>query len=77
MHTLKTFTIPALLVAAVLLAMSGACSMHDPGPYEGGGRTTTAPLPESTSTPDTGPIDNFVPPDVAKDIGSGGDPVGN
>ena len=75
MQLTKTFAIPALIVAATLLAMSGACSMHDPGPYEGGGRSTTAPLPESTSTEDSAPpVDNFVPPDVGgnKDVTSGG-----
>ena len=58
----------------MLLAMSGACSMHDPGPYEGGGRTTTVPLPESTSTTDSAPpVDNFVPPPDTgnKDVATG------
>ena len=71
---MKAYTPAALIVALTMLAMSGACSMHDPGPYEGGGRSTTVPFPESTSTPDSGgPIDNFVPPETGgNDSSSGG-----
>jgi len=73
MQSVKTLAPTALIIAATLLAMSGACSMHDPGPYEGGGRSTTVPLPESTSTEDSAPpVDNFVPPDVGNKDGTGG-----
>jgi hypothetical protein len=51
---------PALIVAATMLAMSGACSMHDPGPYEGGGRSTTQPLPQGTTPTDSSVPDTFV-----------------
>jgi hypothetical protein len=72
MSTMKAST-PALILAAVVVAgiilgMVGACSMHDPGPYEGGGRNLTAPLPSSTTTPDSGPQDVFVPPDTGPDV---------
>jgi len=64
MQKLKAVTIPSLIIAATMLAMSGACSMHDPGPYEGGGRSTTVPLPQtdndSGTTPDTFVADTFV-----------------
>lgn len=71
MQSVKTFRIPVSLViiTATLLVMSGACSMHDPGPYEGGGRTTTAPFPDTTDD-GSAPIDNFVPP---QDTGGGND----
>jgi len=35
----RALVVPALFVSVTLLVMSGACSQHDPGPYEGGGRT--------------------------------------
>jgi len=64
MHPVKTLAVPSLIVALTILAISGACSMHDPGPYEGGGRSTTVPFPENTTTEDSGTTqDNFVPPD--------------
>jgi hypothetical protein len=71
-----TFAVNALIVGAVLLAMSGACSMHDPGPYEGGGRSTSTPLPASNNdggeTPDTFVADTFVADTfVVKDTSTG------
>ena len=71
----KWLALNALVIGATMLAMSGACSQHEPGPYEGGGRSTTTPFPQSTSTTDSAPPeDNFVPP---KDTGSGVDSSGN
>jgi hypothetical protein len=63
-----TFAVNALIVGATLLAMSGACSQHEPGPYEGGGRGTTQPLPNGV-TDSAPPEDTFVPPDnFVKDV---------
>ena len=53
-----------LCVATLMLAMSGACSQHEPGTYQGGGRSFEVPTAEGTSTtPDAG-ADNFVVPDT-------------
>ncbi len=50
-----------LAVATLMLAVSGACSQHEPGTYQGGGRSFEVPTAEGTSTkPDSG-ADNFVP----------------
>lgn len=68
-----------LAVATLMLAMSGACSQHEPGTYEGGGRSFEVPTAQGTSTtPDSSTKDTFVPdnstPDtfVAPDTGGGG-----
>ena len=51
-----------LAVATLMLATAGACSQHEPGPYEGGGRSFEVPTAQGTSTtPDSGTKDNFVP----------------
>jgi hypothetical protein len=52
--------IAGLVVAGLLLAMSGACSQHQPGPYEGGGRSYDIPTVSGSTTTDAGP-DNFIP----------------
>jgi len=72
--TSRMFLGPAV-VAVTLLAMSGACSQHDPGPYEGGGRTAPTTvigivtgngsppeggLPEGSFIPDVVVADTFV-----------------
>jgi hypothetical protein len=62
--------VPALLIAVTLLTMSGACSQHEPGPYEGGGRTyPTAVIGAAQGNvgDDTGapPPDVFQLPDVS------------
>jgi hypothetical protein len=75
MHKLKTgHVVGSLIVALVMLAMSGACSQHEPGPWEGGGRTTTTPqAPASTAPNDSGPPPDVKPPtDVAVDTFTGG-----
>jgi hypothetical protein len=61
---------PSLLVAATLLAMSGACSQHQPGTYEGGGRDMPSAVVGNYGSqpppPDASVEDNFVPqPDVS------------
>jgi hypothetical protein len=40
----------ALVVATTLLALSGACSQHEPGDFQGGGRT----IPTSVIGPAAG-----------------------
>ena len=69
----RPFIVPSLFVSGALLVLSGACSQHQPGSYEGGGRTIGSvviePVGGSSSPPDGGgPVDNFVPPDVQPDI---------
>jgi hypothetical protein len=75
----RPFVVPTLLVSATMLAMSGACSQHDPGPYQGGGRgiptSVIGPVsggggPDGAlpdiSIPDSFVVpDNFVQPDTA------------
>lgn len=68
--------VSALLIAVTLLTMSGACSQHEPGPYEGGGRTyPTAVIGAAQGNPgdDTGaPPDVFQLPEVStQDVASG------
>ena len=74
MQKLRAVGVPSLIVALTMLAMSGACSMHDPGPYEGGGRSTTIPLPQgedSGTTPDTFVADTFVKDTFVADTNPG------
>ena len=74
----RLFLAPGL-VAVTLLAMSGACSQHDPGAYEGGGRTAPTTvigivtgngeppeggLPEGSFIGDVYIPDTFVAPDT-------------
>ena len=64
----------SLLVTITLLALSGACSQHEPGPYEGGGRDMPSAVVGGVGMqpppPDASVQDNFVPPDVnVKDTG--------
>ncbi|HSQ65112.1 MAG TPA: hypothetical protein VLM85_17945 [Polyangiaceae bacterium] len=57
-----------LAVAALMLAMSGACSQHEPGTYQGGGRSFEVPTAQGTSTtPDSSTKDTFVPDNSAPD----------
>ncbi len=49
-----------LTVTSFILVMSGACSQHQPGPYEGGGRSFEVPsLQGSVVGPDAGPDINI------------------
>lgn len=72
----RAWIVPALIVGAMLVAMSGACSQHEPGSYEGGGRTTQTPqvtggntddsgLPDIVGGPDVGSNDVFVLPETS------------
>ncbi len=67
----RSFLGPSLLVAVTLLVLSGACSQHAPGPYEGGGRDVpTSEINGISMAPpevDSSVQDNAVP-DVTIDI---------
>jgi hypothetical protein len=55
-------------LAFPMLAMTGACSQHQPGTYEGGGRSFEVPTAQGTTTPpDSGPPDTFVPDSFVPD----------
>ncbi len=62
----------SLLVTATLLAMAGACSQHQPGPYEGGGRDMPSAVVGGYGAqpppPDASVEDTFVEDVVTKDV---------
>ncbi len=64
-------------VTAFILAMSGACSQHQPGAWEGGGRSFDVPQLQGTVIgPDAGPDinipDTFIPDNFVPDNFTGG-----
>jgi len=71
----RSLLFPTLLVTFVIMIASGACSQHEPGNFQGGGRGEppseidevlgNPPPPQDSGPP---PQDNFVPPDVKADI---------
>lgn len=61
----RPVVLAGLAVAGLLLLLSGACSQHQPGPYEGGGRNYDIPT-VSGSTSDAGQ-DNFIPDSFVPD----------
>ncbi len=76
----RSLIVPSLLVAATLVVVSGACSQHDPGPYEGGGRTMPTSVIGNASggggtPPDASFPDVFTLPETgpAPDAFGGGD----
>ena len=57
----RSLIVPALLVGATVLVASGACSQHDPGPYEGGGRTMPTSVIGNAAGGGGPPVDASVP----------------
>ncbi|HEY1956829.1 MAG TPA: hypothetical protein VGH28_14515 [Polyangiaceae bacterium] len=55
----KPLIVPSLIISVTLIVMSGACSAHEPGSYEGGGRNTTAPQLSGTTTQEAGDDSGF------------------
>lgn len=68
MKNRRPFLLATPIIAFTLLAMSGACSQHEPGDYQGGGRTeptsqigpaTGSTVQTDSSTPDVSVPDTF------------------
>ncbi len=79
--TKRALIVPGLLLIVVLMTLSGACSEHQPGPWEGGGRIyppSTIGEATGTSNPvDAGGGEDIFIPDVkiietGPDVSTGG-----
>ncbi len=77
----RSFILTTSIVAITLLAMSGACSQHEPGTYQGGGRTeptsvigpaSGGPTGSDSSTQDTNIPEIIVPDNSVPDTFTGG-----
>jgi len=76
---IRPFVVPSLFIGGALFVLSGACSQHEPGTFQGGGRdmgtVVVGPAgggpqpPPDSGLPDIFELpDNFAP-DTGKDTG--------